>query len=288
MKTKVVITGASGFLGSVLVNYFLKKNFQVIALVRTIPREQSEGIRYSHFILNQQVDESVFRDADCFIHCAYIKADADKAALLNNLEGTRKLLELCTKKNVKKRIFISSMSAKPEQLSVYGQQKIQIEKLYSEPNDLIIRPGLILGNGGLAQSIINQVKKQKFIPLVDGGKQALQTIFIDDLVSVIHRCMENNISGTLTIAEQGSMKLKDFCRYVCKHYSVKPIFVSVPYWLLYNVVNLLSVVGIKLSISTDNLMGLKNLSTVDVTSDIKRMGVPIRDCEESLKIILSA
>jgi len=281
-KHKIIITGGSGFLGSALVKHFSEKQFQVIALVRRKPEKPIAGVEYSLFKLNEQIDENIFKGATHFIHCAYIKTDQNINALTQNIEGTKKLVDLCRKNSVSKLIFISSLSAKPDIASVYGQQKFKCERLFSGASDLIVRPGLIIGNGGLMASLTEQIKKNKFIPLIDGGKQELQTISISDLVLAIDKCLEQNIYGTLTLAENKPLTFKAFCTAICDTLNLKRKFISIPYWMAYGGLSLLNAVGIKASLNKDNLIGLKQSSTANTSGDSEKIGITIRDHKTSL------
>ncbi len=284
---KIIISGASGFLGSALTNYFISNKFQVIALVRKLPVEKVEGVRYSILNLNKQVEESVFENAFCFIHCAYIRSDASADSVKNNFEGTGKLLQLCSAYSVKKRIFISSLSANGINNSAYALQKIQTEKLFTGPHDLILRPGLVLGNGGLVRSMIEQLKNHRFIPLLNGGKQKIQTVYINDLVEVINECIQKNTTGTLSVAEKQPVLFSDFIRSLNRKLKTSCIFIPTPYWIIAMGLSLLKSIGIRSAINKDNLMGLKNATPCDLNADLNRITTPIRSFDKSLTALIS-
>ena len=72
MKRKIIITGAAGFIGSELVKYFNERSYDVIAFTYASPKKELEDVKYIHYELNEEFDESVITDADLMIHCAYM------------------------------------------------------------------------------------------------------------------------------------------------------------------------------------------------------------------------
>jgi nucleoside-diphosphate-sugar epimerase len=130
-KKTVIITGASGFLGSALVEYFKQQGWQVIALVRNAGGYSAPGVTYVEYDLSKPFDDSVFAGADYLVHAAYVKYDSKNPdALKINLDGAKRLLKASRQHKLKKNVFISSMSAHSGAESVYGKQKLAVEKLF--------------------------------------------------------------------------------------------------------------------------------------------------------------
>ncbi len=283
--SKIIITGANGFLGSTLCGYFQQKNWTVTALVHHLPSNPMVGITYYEFDLQQEPKPNIFEGADCFIHCAYAKAAKGMDAFAVNIQGTKKLLAISRKCGVKKNIFISSLASREDALSVYGKQKFAAEKLFNEPNDLILRPGLILGKGGLFGQMRTYLQKSKLIPLISGGKQAMQTIHVNEVAEAIELCIKKNISGTYSIANPEKLSYKEFYQLLCKSLNAKPLFVSLPHSLLYAGLTVSETIGIPLPINRENLLGLKKISHTDTTADLAKIGIQLKSCEEVLKLL---
>ncbi|MBI4851185.1 MAG: NAD(P)-dependent oxidoreductase [Acidobacteria bacterium] len=286
-KPTVIITGANGFIGSSLVKHFQEKNWQVLALVHSMPSLKLPNVEYYQYDLASLVDETPFTKANYLIHCAYIKYDVNSKVNTNqiNIDGTKQLISLSRKYRLKFNIFLSSMSAQVEAESNYGKQKFALEKFFTQENDLVIRPGLVLGSGGLFGQMSSFIRKNPFIPLIDGGKQPLQTIFIDDLVLAIDRGIEKQISGNYTIAEPTAISYQEFYKALCEKLGVEAKFISVPYFLVDLGVTFFSLFKIKLPITKENLLGLKNLKYIDVKKDLNIFGLSVRNYKESLKNI---
>src|SRR4030065_1184640 len=104
---------------------------------------------------------------DAVIHGAYSRWDRENKI---NAEGTRLWVEQAEKNGVGLQIFISSISAAEDSVSSYGQKKFEVEKWFIEHNHVVFRLGLVIGNGGIFQTITSMVKKYPLIPLIDSGK----------------------------------------------------------------------------------------------------------------------
>jgi len=198
----MAITGINGFIGSALAKFYLQRKWKVYGLSRSQPQENVVWRQYdlSKPLLGNELD-----DCEYLIQCAYIQNNAKE-----NIEGTKALLELAREKNLKKIIFISSMSALPDAVSQYGKQKYELEKLFHGPHEAVVRPGLVLGNGGLCMQMAEFMRKKKIVPLVNGGSQPLQCVHIDDLVAAIDSIITNNLYGTYSVAENDPVQYKEF------------------------------------------------------------------------------
>ena len=84
-----------------------------------------------------------------------------------NVEGSRKILEAAREAKTPKIIFISSISAFDGCRSLYGRAKLEIEKIALDCGALVIRPGLVYGEGagGMFGKLVAQMKKSSVIPL---------------------------------------------------------------------------------------------------------------------------
>ena len=283
-KPTVIITGANGFLGSELVIYYESLQWNVIGLVRRPHSTTSPYTRYLSYDLSKEFDESIFKDADYLIHTAYMKYDKkNPQAMQVNINAANRLLAASRKHKLRKNIFISSMSSHEEAISVYGQQKLAIEELFSEKNDVSIRSGLILGKGGLYKQMADHIKKRGIVPLVDGGRQPIQIIGVHDLVLIITLLLVKDISGVITVAHPKTLTNKQFYEMIANKMHVKIRFIPVPFWLLRLVLKIADTVNVPLGVNEENLLGLKALRAVDTNKDLHKIGIALKSPEEVIK-----
>ena len=280
MNAKIAITGATGFLGNALVRHFLSGGNNIIALVRALPQQKLPGVEYVLFDLSSGKCSRAQLNADVLIHTAYVPAGKSRSALDENINGTKALLKLFP--DATKKIFISSVSADKNSPAVYGQQKARLEQLFLEHNGTAIRPGLILGDGGLFANMRDYLKRKRNIPLFNGGTQPLQTVFIHDLVLAIDRLIRLDLKGTYTFCEQDPVQYKEFYNELCRLLNVKPRFISIPFWLAGCMVSCANVIGITLPVNHDNLQGLKLMRAQSSKEDAETIGVQPGNYKQNL------
>jgi nucleoside-diphosphate-sugar epimerase len=280
----VFITGASGFVGSRLVKFFATRGWNVVGLVRDPGRcEARKNVRYIAYDLYGPLDETIFEGIDYLVHTAYVKFDhAHKDALEANVNGAERLLAAARKYHVKKSVFISSMSAHDDAISVYGRQKLAIEALLNAPNDVILRCGLIIGDGGIVRHMAGFLKSKRVVPLVDGGRQPLQIVGIHDLLEVIERVLERDLHGRFVVANPEVYAYKELYKSMGEQLGVKPLFVPVPFFVLLAAMRAIAFLRLPLAVNEDNLLGLKKLRAVDSAADIKELDLELDTLREAL------
>jgi nucleoside-diphosphate-sugar epimerase len=279
----LLLTGATGFIGNQLLHHFRAQGWKVVALVRREPGKRTPGVVYQHFDLTSpRLNSDIFKEIDVFIHAAYVKARKSLDAFSVNLQGSQQLHDAAAHAEVKQNIFISSLAARDDAVSEYGRQKFAIEKIFSGANDTVVRPGLVLGEGGLFANMRKYIIEGRRIPLIDAGTQPLQTLHVVDLISVIDKIVAERIIGLYIVAEPEPIPYRVFYEELCRNLGLEPRFKHMPYWFLNAVLRGAETVGIELVVNSDNLRGLKTMNAVESKKSLEELGVSVRNYRESL------
>jgi nucleoside-diphosphate-sugar epimerase len=280
-KPILVLTGATGFIGKHISNYFVNIGWYVIALVRNIPNKNEENICYIKYDLVSEIDVSLPNQFDAFIHAGYLKQENGNDAFALNINAVEKLRKGLSNKQVGAKLFLSSLSADQNAASVYGRQKMAIEELFLKENGIVIRAGLVLGEGGLFGIMENYLRTKNKIPLFGSGKQPIQTVYIDDLVLAIEKIISKKLTGKLVVACNEAVTYRDFYEALAISVGSKPKFVKTPYWLAGLGILIAKFLRIQLPITKDNLLGLKQMKHISTTGDLKKIGIELIDYKES-------
>ncbi|MGP3789240.1 UDP-glucose 4-epimerase family protein [Pseudomonas sp. B392_1p] len=217
--TKIILTGANGFVGSRLFSQLEHHpKFQVVGLCRRVPQGVSGSTLHAVGDL-QQADLSTFlTGVDVFIHSAaraHIMRDevADPLAEYHrvNVEGTLSLARQAVAAGVKRFIFISSIGVngnintrpfiaddQPNPAEPYAQSKWEAEQCLTQlaaetgMELVIIRPPLVYGPfaPGNFGSLVRWIEKG--VPLPLGAIHNKRTLVgIDNLTDLIIRCIDH-------------------------------------------------------------------------------------------------
>ena len=236
MIKKILITGGGGYVGSLLVQELLKKNYK-ITVVDTfwfgnyLPKNKNLKILKKN-ILNLR--NSDFKRIDCVIHLASIAndnaADIDqKFAWETSCLGTKIICDLAKNNNIKKFIYASSGSVygvkkekkvtenlSCEPVSVYNKSKMVAERIvlsYKEDfQTIIVRPSTLYGYSprmrlDLTINILCYHAYKFNKVTIFGGKQWRPYLHIKDMVNFYLHCLKRKkMRGTYNIS-QGNLTL---------------------------------------------------------------------------------
>ena len=168
---KVLVTGATGFLGTRLIEKISNINgLEIVATGRTIKTEKISKKSNLEYILGDLKDtqfiDSITNGLDAIIHTAALSAQMGnpKDFYRSNIEVTKNLLKAAKSKKVKKFIFISSPSVYfrfkhqldlkesdilPKPINIYSSSKREAEKLVQSSGIpyVILRPRALIGRG---------------------------------------------------------------------------------------------------------------------------------------------
>jgi dihydroflavonol-4-reductase len=230
-KPTVFITGATGFLGSHLACLLLKQGYRVIAMRRN---PKSEGlfphIHQFHQLPNAfqpqwvtgnilDIDDlcDTMVDVDVVFHCAakvsFERKDKD-ALMLNNVVGTRNVVNACLKNNIPKLVYASSVAAigRSDESAPITENTQWVESKYNSQYAIsknlaeqevwrgseeglqvtMVNPGIILGFGdgktGSNQFYHMILKGLPFYPIGSNG-----FVGVEDVAKLMLYLYENNL-----------------------------------------------------------------------------------------------
>ncbi|MEY3183282.1 MAG: hypothetical protein RLZ35_1267 [Pseudomonadota bacterium] len=264
---KIAVTGANGFIGQALCDALSSAGHQVFRWIR-MP-ERSNDRRFS---MPDNITESLFADKpDWVIHAAYVtqfkRAEATWEA---NIKGSMRLVELAEKQGAKM-LFLSSLSAHEDAASIYGRSKFMVESAIDLKRHLVVKPGVVVGAGGLFLRMIRILQRLRFAVLFWGGDQPLYHIALNDLTHACVQLIEQNAVGRHHLMEPTPYTVKTLYQILMQALSLKPRMLALPGECSLSIVRCLEKMHLYLPISSENLLGLKHARLFD--SDIETMGI---------------
>jgi uncharacterized protein YbjT (DUF2867 family) len=284
----VLITGASGFLGRACCAAFTAAGFRVRAMVRNPAAANGfEAVARGGVFrcdLPDSIDERAMEGgAQALVHCAYETRSASaEQARRTNVTGTEALVRLARKSGVRRLVFVSSMAAHASAASVYGKTKYDLEKLFDATVDTVFKPATIVGAGGIFQRTREMLRRLPVMPLFYADRR-LQTIWIEDACLGLVRTVERSVGGTVVLAHPESTTMREFYAGIATVDGIRLKICPFSGDLALLGIRALERIGLKLPITSDNLLGIKHLRHFDPVADIERLDLQPLSFQESLK-----
>ncbi|MGD9345680.1 MAG: NAD(P)-dependent oxidoreductase [Candidatus Aminicenantes bacterium] len=210
------MTGATGFIGSHLLEALIERNWRVTCLVR--PKSQSGFLEnFPVHIQRGSVEDTDFL-ADCVKEQDYIfhLAARIRSAPRNvyeeaNFLFTRNLARACLQKNpdVKRFVYVSSIAAAgpsepgdlqdetrtPSPTSEYGRTKLKGEEAIAEIWDrvgaTIIRPPNVYGPRQQETELLIKLIEKRIVPVLKHDQKTTTLIYVKDLIRGMLEALES-------------------------------------------------------------------------------------------------
>ena len=208
---RILITGATGFIGSALVAALSKNGHQIVACVhRSGEHRLPAGVETEQVDYMRDTDGPVWRPRligiDVVINAVGILRETRHAQFdeLHHL-APRALFNACASAGLKRVIQISALGADDAATSHYHRSKKAADDALraSALAWTIIQPSVVFGVAGASTQLFLRMASLPLTPLVGLGDQRMQPIHIDDLCSLVVKLIEQPLAIRQTIEAVG-------------------------------------------------------------------------------------
>lgn len=231
----LAITGATGFVGSHLVDQALAAGHQVRAMTR---REQSAREGLTWVPGNLSGPGALVEGATAVIHVAGIVNAADRAGFVSgNIDGTRSMIAAANDAGVSRFVHVSSLAAREPHLSDYGWSKSRSERLVqlSGLDWTIVRPPAVFGPRDHEMLELFRFARRGVVPLPPRGNR-MSVIAATDLARLLLTLATGDGARHMTLepddGRPGGWDHRDFARAIARALGRRAIPVSMPGALL--------------------------------------------------------
>lgn len=251
-----LVTGATGFVGSFVVDEVLANGGRVRALVRRSAQAEALEARGIEVVTGDLRDEDVLRKAVAGVkgiyHIAAMFREAnqpDRAYYEVNADVPRRLLQAAAQAGVERVVHCSTVGVlgdvkevpANEETSfnpgdVYQRSKLEGEKAVLEIfrsgtiSGCVIRPAMIYGPSDTRNlKMFRMVARGRFF-YVGRGEGLVHFIDVRDLARAFRLAMENTAQNgeVFIIAGQRYMKLREMAEMIARETGVRPPWLCVP------------------------------------------------------------
>ncbi len=308
MGKRILITGASGFIGSFLCQKGVDLGYEVWAGMRKTSSKEYLQDPNIHFIVLNFEDKAVLKEQittfnqshgkfDIIIHNAgCTKAPHDEDYRNINFINTKNFVDILieTDNNPEKFIFTSSLAAfgpgiekttkpvlldqTPNPINLYGKSKLEAEQyLRSIPslNCIILRPTGVYGPREKDYFTVFNMINNKLEAYIGTKKQHLTFIYVADLVRLYYLAIESNIHyGSYFASESKWYYTEDFYRIIKKTLNKSTFCITVPLFLVTFIAKINDVIGKIIgknpTLNSDKLGILKATNWICETAPLKK------------------
>ena len=260
----VLVTGASGFLGSRTVAVLSEQGCFVHALVRRTSRtEQLRLPNVTIFFGDVAAAESLataFEGVEYVVHAAADTRGSEEEGNSSTVHGTKNVLALCERYKVRKLVYISTCNVYgvadyrqgqivteesalerfPEKRGPYSHAKLEAEQLITRAMMVgnvpivCLRPGTIYGPGGaIYTQMIGFSLGRKFFAVIDDNRFVLPLVYVDNLVEAIMLVMKklDCVSKIYNVVDPQKVTKRDYMEGLVKKLYPRSRTVYIPFSL---------------------------------------------------------
>ncbi len=254
---KILVTGATGFIGGKVAQKLLEDGHDIVALVRDTSNR--EGIPENIEIIEADLFdipslEKAVKGVSVVYHFAayfdFYPSDEDLMFKVN-VEGARNMMTACAGTDVERFIYCSSTETmgtirfppgtedtelRPD--FSYGESKILTEKVIREITEdtglahIILRPTGVMGEGDLyvMYEVVQEVNNGKVFALPRDLSAEFMFTHIDDIVSGFVAALTPMaaLNSTIILCPDEPMSWEEFVEVVTERLGVKPPRLRVP------------------------------------------------------------
>lgn len=276
---KLLVTGASGFVGAHVARIASEQGCEVRGLVRpSSDRALLQGADVAVVVGDITEPASLpaaVAGVDAIVHCAATTSETSPdlaASRRTNVDGTRHLLDVAAAHDVSRFVFISSQSAMPANTGAYGTTKLEAERLVGGAGVAFttLRPSTVYGLGarGLFAKIAGFVQRLPVIPIIGDGRQRFRPIYVDDVAAAILACLtsERTIGRTYDLGGLDGVSFAEFIDGIGDLYDRHPPKLRLPIPLCMALARISGLVLRHPPLTVDNIIGLTQMSECDIAA----------------------
>jgi uncharacterized protein YbjT (DUF2867 family) len=299
--SRILVTGASGFVGRHLIPSLLAAGHEVVALVRTptagemvlgalpMARRKDVETRIGD-VTRPQTLAPAMAGVDAVVHLVAIPRDFNGGAdmRLVNTEGTRAVVAAMKEAAVRRLIHMGALGVVDDPTLHYASSKAKAEALVRDSTLgwTILKPSLQFGEGdGFFNIIANLVRLSPgIVPVPGDGSARFQPIHVDDVAAVVVRSIDDptSIGGTFELGGPRYWTYREITREVVSALGKRRAILPMPVPLIRLVAGTAERVHIPFPVATDQLRQLKfdNIGPLDLIPS--RFGFEPRPMEGAL------
>ncbi len=291
-KTKVLITGATGYIGRHLAP-LLSGNYAVRCLVRDEARAKALLPAAAELILGDMTDAASLKAAAtgvvAVVHLAALKSD-ERGIVEVNVGGALKLVAACKAAGVRRVINIGSQAARMARRGAYGDTKAQSDGILNASglDVTTLLPSVVYGpkDPGVFGKLARMTSSSPVVPVIGDGRARYQPVHVDDVCAVIAGCLREpkTVGKTYNVGGPQAVTLEGLIDLVAARQGKRPLKLHLPGPVAMLIASALAHVFDSPPLSKSNVLGaIQSVPDADYAAIFAELGLTPRSIAVGLK-----
>ena len=263
----ILVTGATGFIGSHLLQRMRKEGMPVRALVREAAKArplQDMGVELATGAVSDRAAlEKAAAGCERVIHLVGIIQEAPGQTFQAvHVDGTKNLLDAAKKAEVQHVVFQSALGTRPKAKSAYHRTKWEAEELVRASGIpyTILRPSLIYGPGDqFTIRLADMIRMSPVVPVIGSGRSKVQPLFIDDMTACLVKTVMSDafLNEIYELGGPEQLTYAQVTAAIAEALGVKRPTIHLPLFFMQPMARMLELVLPKPPVTTDQLIMLQ-------------------------------
>ncbi|TPI55781.1 NAD(P)-dependent oxidoreductase [Mesorhizobium sp. B3-1-3] len=280
---RVGITGANGYIGTILRAAFAEEGHEVIGFARSnrVTSESAAGVaEWRPYEIRRPPSGAALSDLDVLIHGAWDLTLVSTGEVWGvNVSGSQHLLRNAADAGVRRVIFISSMSAYKGTRQLYGQAKLACERTASGLGGVSTRLGLVYGPGwGGMAGALRKLTNLPMTPLI-GARSHQFTVHEVDMAAAMVRIAESDmpLPEPVGLAHPEPVPFRRLMQEIAASQGRTLRAAPVPWQIVSGVLKAAETLHVPLPFRSDSILGLVHpAAEVPGVEQLKQLGIEFR------------
>jgi len=205
-ELKLIVTGATGFIGSRLVASAKSKGIATLPVVRSV--EKARQLGFERWLLFEELDRRKLVEAgvdySVLVHLVGASRDEPGCSLRDSIvKTTERVVSVAQGAEVQRLVYMSGYGVSHDSSEVYFRSKAEAEKIVQDSGIpyIILRASYVLGPGDEITPHLLQEFQSGLVEIPGDGSYRFQPVYVEDVIDVIIRAasLEENESYSIDL-----------------------------------------------------------------------------------------
>jgi NADH dehydrogenase len=295
---RILVTGASGFIGSALTPHLIAATHTPRLMYRQPPATAPVG---AEVVRGDLADPSTLGPAvagcDAVVHlgAATSAGGMDEASARRiNVDGAAALIAACRDAGCGRIVVMSTQHVHLPNPGLYGETKREADHLFADSGLDVrtLRPSLVYGPGtrGVFVKLAGLVRSLPIVPIIGPGDWHLRPLYLPDLCGLITACVERDdlAGGTWDAGGPDRVTYTDFVGAICRAQGKPFRKVHLPIRVSHAIASVLERVMANPPLTRENVRGAQLEARCDLTAMCRDFNPRLTGLDEGLRKTVAA